>query len=404
MNFTDKHILLLTSTNLACNPRCLKELRLMVDMKISVTVVAFNLHNWSTEREKELNEELPGINYQYLESCRKDFFSWLLSSIFEKMGRVLIPFFSSNLSLYALAVSKRSWLLLSWCKSSTAKPDLIIAHNAAAFYPAYWLAKKNKIPFALDIEDYHPGETIPATVKKGVSILMKNLIEKSTYASYGSPLIMQYCEKLLGVSNPCSFVINNFFPGSNFKDVVPVITEKIQLVWFSQNIDKGRGLEELLSVFVFFDDVFELTLIGNPIESFCSKEIEDKKGISIINSVHPTVLNKMIGQFDIGLAIEPGKDLNNTIALSNKILTYFQSGLFILASDTLAQQLFMQHHPGHGICSSLKKESLTHSFERLVKDKEQIRALRSKRFKNAAAFNWENESAVLKEKWEAIFQ
>ena len=113
MNLIDKHILLLTSTNLACNPRSLKELKLIVDMKISVTVVAFNLHNWSTEREKELNEELPGINYQYLDGSRKIFFPWLLSSIFEKMGRVLIPFFSSNLSWCALAISKRSWLLLS---------------------------------------------------------------------------------------------------------------------------------------------------------------------------------------------------------------------------------------------------------------------------------------------------
>ncbi len=404
MNFTDKHILILTSTNLACNPRCLKELRLIVDMKISVTVVAFNLHNWSTERERELNKELQGINFQYLEGSRKNFFPWLLSSIFEKAGRILLPFFSSNLSLCALAVSKRSWLLFRWIKNCKVKPDLIIAHNAAAFYPAYWLAKKNKIPFALDIEDYHPGETIPATVKKGVSILMKNLIEKSTYASYGSPLIMQYCEKLLEVSNPCSFVINNFFPGSNFKHVVTVITEKIQLVWFSQNIDKGRGLEELLSVFTRFNDAFELTLIGNPKEPFCSKEIKNKRGISIVNSVHPTVLNLMMKQFDIGLALEPGKDLNNTIALSNKILTYFQAGLFILASDTLAQELFIQQHPAHGICSSLMKESLIHSFERLLKDKEQIRALRSNRFKNAAAFNWENESTVLKDKWEEILQ
>lgn len=400
----NRQVVLLTSTNLTCNPRCLKELRLLVDMKVTVTVVAFNLHNWSTEREKELNKELPGINFQYLESTRKNFIPWLLATIFESVGRFLLIFFSSNLFLCALAVSKRGWLLLRWCKSSMVKPDLIIAHNPAAFYPAYWLATKNKVHFALDIEDYHPGETMPAIVKKSVSILMKNLVEKSTYTSYASPLIKEYSEKLLGASNPCSFVINNFFPGSNFQYIAPVATEKIQLVWFSQNIDRGRGLEELLPIFTFFDGAFELTLIGNPKEPFCSEEIKNKRGISIVNAVHPTVLNKMMGQFDIGLAIEPGKDLNNTIALSNKILTYFQGGLYILASDTAAQKLFMQQHPGHGICCSLQKEPLTYSFEKLVKDKEQIRTLKTNRFKNAAAFNWENESKALKDKWEEILQ
>ena len=404
MIFKEKNILLLTSTNLTCNPRCLKELRLLVDMKIAVTVVAFNLHNWSTEREKELNKELPGVNFQYLESTRKDFIPWLLSSFFEKAGRILISFFPSNLFLSALAVSKRSWLLLSWCKSSTVKPDLIIAHNSAAFYPAYWLATKNKVHFALDIEDYHPGETMPAIVKKSVSILMKSLFEKSTYTSYASPLIKEYCEKLSGAGNPSSFVINNFFPGSNFQYIAPVATDKIQLVWFSQNIDRGRGLEELLPVFTLFDDTFELTLIGNPKEPFCSEEIKNKAGISIVNAVHPTVLNKMIGKFDIGLAIEPGKDLNNTIALSNKILTYFQGGLYILASDTAAQQLFMQQHPGHGVCSSLLKESLTKSFEGLVKNKDRIRGLKSNRFKDAAAFNWESDSIALKDKWGEILE
>lgn len=373
-------------------------------MGATVTVVAFDLHNWTKEKEKEINNELPEVNFHYLEATRKDFFPWLLSSIFEKAGRILISFFPSNLFLCALAVSKRSWLLLTWCRSSRVKPDLIIAHNPAAFYPAYWLATKNKIPFALDIEDYHPGETMPAIVKKSVSILMKKLVEKSTYSSYASALIKEHCEKLLGAGNPSSFVINNFFPGSNFNYTTPVATEKIQLVWFSQNIDKGRGLEELLPVFSLFDDTFELTLIGNAKEPFCSEEIKNKRSIYIVNAVHPTVLNKMMGQFDIGLAIEPGKDFNNTIALSNKILTYFQAGLFILASDTSAQQLFMQQHPAHGICSSLMKESLIQSFERLVKDKEQIRAQKSNRFKNAAAFNWENESVVLKAKWEVILQ
>ena len=378
----------------------------MVDMKISVTVVAFNLHNWSTEREKELNKELPGINFQYLESSHKDFFSWLLSSIFEKTARILVLFFPSNLFLCALAVSKRSWLLLSWCRSSTVKPDLIIAHNPAAFYPSYWLATNNKIPFALDIEDYHPCEVADKSVTESVTFLMKMLMPLAYYNSFASPLIKKYFAELVvrdSVSN--GIVINNVFAAHEFRatETDHSFKEKLRLVWFSQYIDYTRGLEKILPCLDVINTDIELTLIGEMRKDFFKNEIIKRKYIHCIKPLSQKELNLQLNKYDLGLAIEDADiDFNRSICLTNKIWSYFQAGLYILASDTEAQLLFMQQHPGHGICSSLQKESLIHSFERLLKDKEQIRALRSNRFKNAAAFNWENESEALKNKWEEI--
>ena len=400
--YPGKHVLLLTSTNLACNPRCLKEVRLLLSKGAKVTVVAFHLHNWSEEIERELNRELTKADFYYLETTKKELMPWLVSSLLEKAARFISPLFPENIFWAAMAVSKRSWLLLRWAKRASIKPNLVIAHNPAAFYPAQYFGKKNNIPFALDIEDYHPGESTPANVKQAVSTLMGKIIPGTAYSSFAAPLIKQHTEKLLVKNSSNLPVVNNFFPGKDFTEPAVLEKDKLQLVWFSQNIDFGRGLEELLEVFPGFDGLFDLTLIGSPKEPFISRYIADEKSITVIPALHPEKLIKLMGQFDIGLAIEPAKDLNNTLALSNKILTYFQAGLFIVASDTAAQQLFIDGHQQHGICTSLVKEKLYTTFTGIAENKEKIRLAKANRFRNAQLFNWENESALLLNEWDKV--
>ena len=114
-------------------------------------------------------------------------------------------------------------------------------------------------------------------------------------------------------------------------------------------------------------------------------------------------LQKELSKYDVGLAIEDvSADLNRNICLTNKIWSYFQAGLFIMAADTAAQKLFIEEHPLHGICTPLAKESLYVLFEKLVNAKESIRSLKKERFGNASLVNWENESRVLIKEWDTI--
>jgi glycosyltransferase involved in cell wall biosynthesis len=360
-------------------------------MGATVTVVAFQLYNWSDENEKKLNSELAAVDFHYIGSAHKRSAKLLIAAIVEKAARSVTTLFKKNSWWAAMAVSRRNWQLLNWVNKNNVHADILIAHNPAAFYPAWRFAKKHKVPFVLDIEDYHPGETLPENVKQSVQLLMSKLIPQAAYTTYASPLIKEYSEKLLKKNTAASLVVNNYFSQADF--IMPPASQKnkLQLVWFSQNIDKGRGLEELLPVFEKFTDSFELTLIGNPKEPFCSENIYGKTGITVLEAMHPSLLTKMLAQFDIGLAIEPGKDLNNTLALSNKILSYFQAGLYILASGTAAQKLFMQQQPGHGICTALDKESLYSVFENLKTNKDAIRQSKTERFTNAVPYNWEHE-------------
>ncbi len=397
-------MLLITSTNLACNPRCLKELRLLIALQAKVTVLAFNLHNWTTSKEVTLNKEFTAVTFHYLETTKKDFYNWVVSSVIEKMGGLFSKLLPQSVFWASAAVSKRSWLLLQWLKKTNCNPDFIIAHNPPAFYPAYWFANKKNIPFAIDVEDYHPGENLPKSVKNGVTTLMKSLLPKAKYISFAAPLIMNESIRLVGPAIKSSIVVNNFFSEKDFVNIPIEFYEKLQLIWFSQNIDFNRGLEEMLDVLTDYEDEIALTVIGNPKQLFCDKYLYNKKNIEIINSLPALELIKMMNKFDVGLALEPGKDLNNDIALSNKILIYFQAGLYILASNTTAQEKFLNNHPSHGIITSLKKHELKKTLDFLIEKKNEIRDTKNERFKNSSAFNWEYESMGLVKQWVTILR
>ena len=66
--------------------------------------------------------------------------------------------------------------------------------------------------------------------------------------------------------------------------------------------------------------------------------------------------------------------------------------------------MFISLHLLHGISTSLSNETLISTFETILKNREQIRASKITRFKNALNFNWENESITLIKQWEVILQ
>jgi glycosyltransferase involved in cell wall biosynthesis len=404
-NSGPKHILFLTSTNLACNPRCLKEVRLLQPGTVKVTVIAFDLHNWTNGKEAELNKELSNVSFHYLESSRYDLGPWLFSSLLERIGRLLLPLLSWSTFWSAMAVNKRSWLLLRWVKRTVARPDLVIAHNPPAFYAAARLAAKMNIPYALDIEDFHPGEGNDRRQQSAVTALMRRVFSKAAYISYASPLIQRNTEALVSAEPPSSFVVNNTFLSRDFSHSSGQQTGKMRFVWFSQFIDYERGLEKILPAMDRFSKELELTLIGTIRETFFEAEIKNRDYILCKPALSQRQLHEELGKYDVGLALEDGSaDLNRNLCLTNKIWSYLLAGLYIVASDTEAQRLFLTEYADHGVSTSLSVEVFTTMLSDLLHNREKIRAARRQRSENAVAAGWENESMILKKTWEQILR
>ena len=401
-----KNVVLVTSTNLACNPRCLKELKLLVKLDAVVTVVAFNLNNWTNVQEEKIRNEFTQVNFIYLKATKKDnLLSWLIASCTQKLSNFFLFFLPKNIFLNAMASSKINWMLFRFFRNTSIDANLVIAHNPGAFYAAAFFAKKKNARLAIDVEDFHPGETNGTSdLSNKVSAVMANILPKCTYTSYASPLIKEHTQQLVKINLQNAIVINNSFSQEEFNLPQQHNTSNVvKMVWFSQYIDYGRGLEILLPILDIFSKNISITLIGNCRQIFYDNEIANRKYITSIASMPHQGLQLELSKYDIGLAFEDAStNFNRNICLTNKIWSYFQAGLFILATNTDAQKVFIHQHSNHGLTTSTNTHDLEKNISFLINEINQIKSKKSLRFSQAQKFSWENESLQLIKMWEKV--
>jgi hypothetical protein len=390
-------ILFITTTNLASNPRLLKELNIAQSSGFDCTVIQFCLGNWSDLKTEDLINDFPNVKFVFLSALRKPFTDWAISSLLELFLK-RIPARFLSLCLLAYASGKRSYLLHKYLKKSKDQHDWIIAHNPAAFFPAYWLSNKSETRLGIDVEDYHPGET--GSKENGLKLirLMRTVLNHAAYISFSSPLIKN--ETLAQICSPVcdQFIILNGFNGADFTKPMNQISGNLKLIWFSQYIDAGRGLEEILPALEHIKTI-ELHLIGELRNSFHDTYLREKEFIFLHGTMTPSELNAAMVHFDIGLALEPGKDLNNNLAVSNKIITYAQAGLYILASHTPAQDQFLRESNLDYTQTDLSEKSLIDILLELQEKKELIRAERLKRYEQGRCYDWEKSGDILYKRW-----
>jgi hypothetical protein len=397
-------IIFLTSTNLASNPRCRKEIELALAAGHKVSVVAFEMDNWTREKEKQIREQFKDVDFYYLSATRSNLWLWFKSTAIEKISGKLYKLGIRSTGIIAAAVNRRTVLIQDLLRSKKLSADLIIAHNPGAFYPAVCFASRNKAHYAIDVEDYHPGEGTDPFLRSLNEHLLQKVLPAARYISYASEPIMQKVLSLVPQMNgERGLVINNAFPAKDFPKPAEVKDDGIlNFVWFSQNIDASRGLEQILPVLDKFKDNIRLTLVGSLNKIFFDKYLSGRSYISIIAPLLQEDLHALIGQFDIGLAIEPGKDVNNNLALSNKAWTYFQAGLYILASGTEGQESFIRNFAEHGIVTSLEEATLQKTIALLINDRKRILERKISRWQHAQNHSWTVESSKVLGIWGQI--
>jgi len=403
-----KQFLFLSKDNLTTNPRLLKELKTAVNQGVKVDFVGFDSGRWSDKIDQELIKNIDA-NFHYISITRKPFLSWFLSSVVEKTAQKLYPFFKNSLTINAYAHSKRSVLLDNYLRKNRKKYELVVAHTLPTLFSAYQFARKTGTKFIFDIEDYHPGEVISAGEKAETArriFLMKKLLPQASFITYASPLIGEHSLKLLpDYPDNQHVIINNCFSETEFR-FKNNNSEKLRFVWFSQNISQGRGLELVVPALAKFKDKVELHLIGNLYSDFYDDFLSKYADfVKIHQPLSQKALNLKLAEFDIGLAVEiSAVDLNKKIALSNKIFAYSQSGLYVLATNTLAQIKFLHKHKNMGLISEQNSASFEASVEQIIEKIGEIRKQKQARFDYAQKLSWENESEKLMKIWDKILK
>lgn len=394
-------ILFVTTHNLATNPRLVKEIKSALGNNFSVTVLCFEFDNWSKEINNRILSTLNNkINYIALCGDRTEFWGWMKSTIVQKISELFSSIFPKNHKMVSFGINKRTWLLHQKLKDLNIKPDRIIAHNPGSFYPAYIFSKRTGACLGIDLEDYHPGESDNEKEIRSMIQLQNSVLPHSDYVTAAAPLILEYAKKDAGCSFKNEQVILNFFSKSEF--VSPFkksVTDPVKLVWFSQHITAKRGLEPFLEVMADFHNV-ELHLYGQLNADFYKSNIQHLKNVFVHAVLPQGDLFRSLAQYDAGLALETvNAGVNRDICITNKILAYFQSGLYILATNTKGQKYFIEQHPNQGTILENNSESIKQSLHRVVADIQIIRQNANMRYQAAQAHNWETASQSLIQQW-----
>lgn len=392
-------ICFILSGNLSTTPRAVKQIHSLQDKGFSITVYSVNRSSKWDLIDKQILENLNIDKLHSIDLSHKNSL-WLRAKSAFFLSKFFLKLKCTNLSLFVHASNITDYLLLLFLKKDIASYDFI-AGFSGAMYPCLLFSKNKKVPFVFDVEDFHPGESTDDKINTIKAKIMISCLSASSFVTYASPLIGEKVKELLGDKMPSSLLINNNFPSIEF--ITPKYqTGKIRFVWFSQTISFKRGLELVIKALEPFKDKLELTLIGNLDKTFEQEWILPHNDfISIIPTLSQQGLHQLLSTFDIGLALEiNSRDLNNRIALSNKIWAYLQSGLYIVVTDTPAQIGFMDQYASHGVLVEQNVDKIKIAIENIVENIPFIRNRAKERYEIAKLSSWDYEQT----KWLAVVE
>ena len=396
-----KRIVLLTSGQPSTNPRLVKEADALSDAGYEVIVFYQHWNDWATKLDRQLLSEKRWVATRVAGDPANDRFIYNLSRLIHKSAKYLFKIFGSKWILPELSISRSTYFL--YLKAKTIKADLYLAHNLGALPAAVWAGKHHKKPAGFDAEDFHRFEASDDPKDPDVRLkvfLEEKYLRQLSYLSAASPLIREeYSGLFPGLE---IFTVLNTFPIYQREESFPTgPTDKVKFFWFSQTIGPERGLEDIFKVLQGVDRTqWELHLLGDlrPQDQDYFDNLIKGYGLDPTSIIFhaPIASDEIIpfaSRFDLGLALETGKPYNREICLTNKVFTYIQAGLGLLASDTKAQVELLNKHPTIGL--TFRKgstEDLKLKIDMLLTDKTRIDEFKHNSFTlGASRLNWEIE-------------
>jgi len=378
-----------------------KEAETLHKLGYNVKVICCFYQQWAQKTDEALTGKYPGM-YIY---CGGDPViqkaTYLKTRIRQKLSTLLFKY-TRHFDIPENAISRTHTEALSIAKKI--KTDLYIAHNLGALPAAIQAAKHYNVKVGYDAEDLHSGQF--ASTHNESYKLNKYIEEKYfphvDYFTAASPLIAEFYQREYRYLKPV--VINNVFPKTalnispNYKG-----NEPLKLFWFSQTVGPERGLEDVIKAMATTKGSVQLHLLGNYSENHRSALLNlantlklNTDQLQFYEPIGADEIFDFAGRFDIGMATETGVPLNRDICLTNKIFTYIQCGLAIIASDTQAQTLFMEQYPDTGkLYQKSNLQSLTDCISFYLQNPDALYKIRLQNHQlGQTVLNWETESLV----------
>ena len=280
--------------------------------------------------------------------------------------------------------------------------DLTIVHTEAALWVGMRLLDEGR-RVAADIEDWH-SEDLPPEDRAGrplglLRMVERTLLRRAAYLTTTSEALAAALVARHGGNRP--EVITNSFPLQPEPRQGPPGAPPA-LLWFSQTLGPGRGLEKFIGGWVRTAAPSRLVLIGGARGGYDDRlrrmlPPEKRGGIEIRPPVPPAELPGVIARHDVGLALEDRSIASRNLTITNKMLQYLNAGLAVVASDTAGQREVLARGPGAGVTISLDDPAgSAAALDRLLRDAPALAACQKAARRLAEdTYCWEKEEPRL---------
>jgi glycosyltransferase involved in cell wall biosynthesis len=343
-----KKICLISNLHLVSNPRVWKEANSLAAAGYEVVILTV----WTSSEKREKDKTLikhSNIKYKAAINCIKGEMPAWQRFYFRARRRC-------SLELKKWLKLDTSWILdfapeKMLQAALTENADLYICHTEYGMMTGNELIRRGR-KVAYDIEDWYSKDyLVPSRPVKLLEQLESFALKNGLYCTCPSQAMATGLENFHTPGKKVQVIYNGFSVNENPAIQVSARKEeKPTLIWFSQTIGPGRGLETLLASLEYVTTNIEVHLLGN-CSSVYEEELKGKfpfsKGHNLFFHqpvLHSDLLNKL-QQYQIGLALEQDFPESRNTTITNKILQYLQAGIKVLATATKGQQEVANEFP-----------------------------------------------------------
>ena len=340
-------VLVMTAGHLSTCPRMLKAADALAE-RYDVRVVSTRHMAWASEADEHVRRTRRWrwsiVDYDRA-STRGTY--WWSGARFQSASRLARAVGPARVPL-PFAVRAYSRVHAELVRAALAEPfDFVYGGTTGALAAVAETARRARVRFALDLEDFHSGEH--GGRDGWLANVLAERIERSVlpgaaFLTTSSDAIADAYERKYG-RRPA--IVHNTFPlPAVVPETAPTEPGALRLYWFSQTIGAGRGLEQVVQAAGVAGLRGDLALRGRPAPGFLesliafAREVAPTLRIAHHPPADPDAMVDLCRTSDVGLSLEQTDVENRALCLTNKALTYPLAGLAVALTDTPGQRPF----------------------------------------------------------------
>ncbi len=341
-----RRITVITTGHLSTCPRMLKAADALSEAGHDVRVVSVLALPWAVEADLALAPSRPWawtpVDLRREVRPLTSVAAALRLKAARRLARVVGP---ERLSLRAATAALTRGAAELTAAAASRPTDLVYAGTVGGLGVGWLAATRLRAPCALDLEDLYADDAAPDPAgeldDRLIRRLERHVLPRARFLTAGSAGIAEEYHRRSG----CPVIpLHNVLPRPSEPTPLAAGAGPRRLLWFSQTIGPGRGIEDVVRALGLLGRPATLTLQGHARGPYLEQvrglagAVAPRLEVRHAPPVSPERLLEQVRTHEIGLALEPRSSANKDLCLSNKALTYVTAGLAVVLSDTTGQR------------------------------------------------------------------